>query len=181
MLDFKKNYFELFGLPVSYVVDMDRLATRYRELQRVMHPDRYAGASDYERRLSIQGATQVNQAHETLKDPIQRARYMLSLSGMDVSADNETTKDAAFLMEQLELREELEEARGKPDPYAAISELMRGINLRINSLIGQLAVQFETGQPEQLMAARETLRKMQFLQKLRDDAESIETELDEVL
>jgi molecular chaperone HscB len=58
---------------------------------------------------------------------------------------------------------------------------MGGINLRINSLIGQLAVQFETGQPEQLMAAKETLRKMQFLQKLRDDAESIETELDEVL
>jgi molecular chaperone HscB len=181
MLDFKKNYFELFGLPVSYVVDMDRLANRYRELQRVMHPDRYASASDYERRLSIQGATQVNQAHETLKDPIQRARYMLSLNGMDVSADNETTKDAAFLMEQLELREELEEARGKPDPYAAISELMGGINRRINSLTGQMAVQFETGQPEQLEAAKETLRKMQFLQKLRDDAESIETELDEVL
>jgi len=181
MLDFKKNYFELFGLPVSYIVDMDRLAVRYRELQRVMHPDRYASASDYERRLSIQGATQVNQAHETLKDPIQRARYMFSLNGMDLSADNETTKDAVFLMEQIELREELEEARGKPDPYTAISELMVGINKRINSLVGQLVVQFETGEPEQLEAAKETLRKMQFLQKLRDDAESIETELDEAL
>ena len=181
MLDFKKNYFELFGLPVSYVVDMDRLTTRYRELQRVMHPDRYASASDYERRLSIQGATQVNQAHETLKDPIQRARYMLSLSGMDMSADNETTKDAVFLMEQLELREVLEEARGAPDPYAAISEFMEGINKRITSMVGQMAVQFETGAPEQLEAAKETLRKMQFLRKLRDDAESIETELDEAL
>ena len=181
MLDFKKNYFELFGLPVSYIVDMDRLATRYRELQRVMHPDRYASASDHERRLSIQGATQVNQAHETLKDPIQRARYMLSLKGMDTGTDNETTKDAAFLMEQLELREALEEARDRPDPYAAISELMAGISKRINGLVGQLAVQFETGGTEQLEAAKETLRKMQFLQKLRNDAESIESELDEAL
>lgn len=181
MLDFKKNYFDLFGLPVSYVVDMDRLAMRYHELQRVMHPDRYASASDHERRLSIQGATQVNQAHETLKDPIQRARYMLSLKGMDLSADNETTKDAVFLMEQLELREALEEARGAPDPYAAIAEQMVGINKRINSLVGQMAVQLETGEPEQLEVAKEMLRKMQFMRKLQNDAESIEAELDEAL
>ncbi len=72
MLDFSKNYFELFGLPVGFIVDTDALAENYRELQRVIHPDRYANASEQERRLSVQGASRINEAFETLKDPIGR-------------------------------------------------------------------------------------------------------------
>ncbi|HXK57292.1 MAG TPA: hypothetical protein PLZ16_11665 [Gammaproteobacteria bacterium] len=55
MLDFSKNYFELFGLPVGYIIDKVQLAERYRELQRVVHPDRFANASEQEKRLSMQG------------------------------------------------------------------------------------------------------------------------------
>ncbi len=181
MLDFSKNYFELFGLPVGYIIDTDQLAERFRELQRVVHPDRYANASDQERRLSMQGATRINEAYQTLKDPIRRAHYLLSLHGIDSDAEKETTRDTAFLMEQLELREQLEQARHQPDPYAAINELVSDINQRITSLVGQMAVQFETATPEQLEAAREILRKMQFLQKFRHDAEALEAELDESL
>lgn len=181
MLDFSKNYFELFGLPVGYIVDSSQLAERYRELQRVVHPDRYASASASEKRLSVQGAALINEAYKTLKDPILRAGYLLSINGIDTRADNKTTQDAGFLMEQLELREEMENARKAEDPYAVIAELMVGINKRINILVGQMAVQFEMPNPEQLEAAREMLRKMQFLQKLRHDAESLEAELDEVL
>ena len=181
MLDFSKNYFELFGLPVAYIVDTEQLAERYRDLQRVLHPDRYANATEQERRLSMQGATLVNAAFQTLKDPLQRAHYLLTLKGIEMDAQRETTRDSAFLMEQLELREELEAARHKPDPYAAIGGLMDDINQRITSLVGQMAVQFETATPEQLEAAREILRKMQFLQKFRYDAETLEAELDEAL
>jgi molecular chaperone HscB len=181
MLDFSKNYFELFGLPVTYVIDTGQLATHYRELQRVIHPDRFASASEQERRLSMQGATRINEAYETLKDPILRARYMLSLHGMDMDAQQESTRDTAFLMEQLELREELEATRGKADPFDALANFMGDINRRINTLVGQMAVQFETPTPDQLEQAREILRKMQFLQKLRYDAESLEAELDEAL
>jgi len=181
MLDFSKNYFELFGLPVAYIVDTEQLAERYRELQRVLHPDRYASATEQERRLSMQGATLVNGAFQTLKDPLQRAHYLLALKGVEMDAQRETTRDSAFLMEQLELREELEAARHKPDPYAVIGELVDDINQRITSLVGQMAVQFETATPEQLEAAREILRKMQFLQKFRYDAETLEAELDEAL
>ena len=179
MLDFSKNYFELFGLPVGYIVDTEQLAERYRELQRVVHPDRFANASEQERRLSMQGATRINEALETLKDPILRARYLLSLNGIEMDAQRESTHDAAFLMEQLELREQLEEARHSDDPFTTISELMLGINRKINALVGQMAVQFEEATPDQLEEAREILRKMQFLQKLRFDAESLEAELDE--
>jgi len=178
-MDFSKNYFELFGMPVGYIVDTEQLGVRYRELQRVLHPDRYAGASDQERRLSMQGTTLVNEAFQTLKDPILRGRYLLSLHGIDLDAQSETTHDAAFLMEQMELREELEEARHQADPYAELSRIMGGIDKRINTLVAQMAVYFETPSPEQLEGAREILRKMQFLQKLRRDAERIEEQLDE--
>ncbi len=181
MLDFSKNYFELFGLPVGYIVDTDQLSTHYRELQRAVHPDRFANATEQERRLSMQGSVRVNEAYETLKDPTLRAHYLLTLNGIDMEQGQETTHDAAFLMEQMELREALEEARAQPDPYRVIADFMLDVNRRIDSLIGQMALQFEAATPEQLDAARENLRKMQFLKKLRFDAESLEAELDEAL
>lgn len=181
MLDFSKNYFDLFGLPVGFVVDGGELASRYRELQRVVHPDRYANASDHERRLSMQGATRINEAFQVLKDPIARGRYLLSLQGIDIDAGKDTTTDAAFLMEQLELREELENARRQADPYQVLADLMGRINASLKRFTGQLALQLEAGTGEQLELAGETLRKMQFLQKLRDQAEHVEAELDEAL
>jgi molecular chaperone HscB len=179
MLDFSKNYFELFGLPVGFVLDGGELASRYRELQRVVHPDRYANASDHERRMSMQAATRINEAFQVLREPIGRGRYLLSLHGIDVDAEKDTTTDAAFLMQQMELREELESARDQANPYQALGDLMARITASQKRLTGQLALQLEAGTSEQLELARETLRKMQFLQKLREQAEQLEAELDE--
>ena len=181
MLDFSKNYFELFGLPIGYVVDGDELSQRYRDLQRVTHPDRFAGAGDQERRLAVQSAALVNEAFQTLKDPMLRARYLLTLHGIEMDVTNETTRDSAFLMEQMELREELEEARHKSDPYAVTNDLMHRIEKSINTLVGKMAVLFETPSEEQLEQAREIIRKMQFLQKLHYEVESLEAELDEAI
>ena len=181
MLDFSKNYFELFGLPVGFVVDSDALAGRYRELQRVMHPDRFANASDQEKRLSMQSATQVNEAYQTLRDPLRRAIYLLSLHGAAIDTDKETTHDTAFLVEQLELREELEQAFDAPDPYAVIGDLLDRIGARIKSLLAQMAILFETPNEESLEAARELVRKMQFLQKLYSQAEAAEARLEDAV
>jgi len=181
MLDFTKNYFELFGLPVGYIVDTHALAERYRELQKVVHPDRFAHASDQEKRLSQQGAALINEAFQTLKDPLARARYLLSLHGIVMDFEKETTQDTAFLMQQLELREELEQARHQSDPYAVVADLLTRVNQNMKTLIGQMAVQFETATPDQLEEAREIVRKMQFLQKLRSEAEEMEAALEETL
>jgi len=179
MFDLSKNYFELFGLPVDFIVDGDALSERYRELQRVVHPDRYASASEQEQRLALQQATQVNQAYETLKDPVRRAQYLLALKGIDMDAQQETTRDTAFLMEQLRLREELENARNAEDPEAVLDELMGRIGAMIRTLVAQMAMQFEEGTPEQLEGARESVRKMQFLNKLHAEAETLEAELED--
>jgi len=82
-MDSGRNHFELFGLPVAFEVDMTRLAETYRELQRALHPDRFANASDRERRLSVQQAARVNEAYQILRSPLRRARYLLELRGVE--------------------------------------------------------------------------------------------------
>ncbi len=181
MVDFSKNHFELFGLPVGFIIDTEALASRYRDLQKVVHPDRHAAATEHERRISLQQATHVNEAFETLKDPLLRARYLLQLHGIEFDALRESTTDAAFLMQQLELREALVEARDKPDPVAELDGLMATITGLINTQVAQMAVQFEHPGAEQLEEARESVRKMQFLRKLHYEAEVIEAELEDAL
>lgn len=181
MFDLSKNYFELFGLPVTYIVDKQALSERYRELQRVVHPDRFSNASAQEQRFSLQQATQVNEAFDTLKDPLKRAQYLLGLHGIEMQADQETTRDTAFLMQQLEMREELEKARGSADPHAVLEDLMQRITTMIKQQVAQIAVQFEMGTDDQLEAARESVRKMQFLNKLHSEAENLEAELEDAI
>jgi len=181
MLDLSKNFFVLFGLPVSYTIDNNALRERYRELQRNVHPDRYANASQQEQRLAMQGSTFINEAFETLRDPLGRARYMLRLLGVDVDSDNETTKDTAFLMEQLELREALSEIRQQADPPGAIADFLDNVSGKLNQLTREMATDFEHPEADKLDTIRERVRKMQFLRKLHQEAESVEAELEEEL
>ncbi len=181
MLDFSKNYFELFGLPVAYVIDTAELADSYRDLQRVVHPDRFASASEQERRLSMQGATLINEAFQTLKDPMLRAKYLLSLHGVDMDDGSGSTQDMEFLMEQMELREQLAEAKQQADPFAVVANIISDIGDKISALIEQLTQQFASTDPEHLQQARATILKMQFLQKLHQDAEALEAELEDAL
>ncbi len=181
MLDLSQNFFELFGLPVSYTIDNTVLRERYRDLQRSVHPDRYASASQQEQRLAMQGSTFINEAFETLKDPLGRARYMLRLHGIDVDADRETTKDTAFLMEQLELREALSEIRQQADPLGAVADFVDTVSGKLNRVIHEMETDFENPAADKLDAIRENVRKMQFLRKLHQEAESVEAELEEEL
>ena len=126
-----KNHFELFGLPVTFDIDTAELAVRYRELQRRVHPDKFANASDQDRRLSLQMTALVNEGFHTLKDPVRRGRYLLSLRGVDLDDEIDTTMDPVFLMEQMELREELEEVRQADNPHKQLAELANRIEQRL--------------------------------------------------
>lgn len=179
MFDFSKNYFELFGMSVGFMLDSAALAERYRELQKVVHPDRFAAAGEQSRRLSLQSATLVNEAYETLRDPLKRAFYLLQLNGLASDDQQHTLKDPSFLMQQMELREGLEEIRSQADPFASLDRLMREIGDMIKTQVAQLAVQFEDGSSEQLAAAAQTVQKMQFLNKLLAEAEDLEADLEE--
>ncbi len=86
-MDFNADHFTLMGLPRAFRIDTAALDKRYRELQAEVHPDRFAHAGDAEKRLSLQWATKVNEAYQTLKKPLPRAKYLLHLADHDVGAD----------------------------------------------------------------------------------------------
>jgi molecular chaperone HscB len=114
-VDFARNHFELLGLPVGYAVDPARLERGYRELQSQVHPDRFAASHEAERRVAMQWATRANEAYRTLRDPLERARYLLHLKGYDTGEESNTAMPPDFLMQQMEWREAAAAARGARD------------------------------------------------------------------
>jgi molecular chaperone HscB len=176
-VDFSQNHFEIFGLEPGFEVDLDRLAARYRELQRAVHPDRFASGTDQEKRLAVQRTAQVNEAFETLKRPLERARYLLQLNGIDINSETDTTVDAEFLMEQMELREQLAEIRDQADPLGALFDLSQSVQGKIKAIHAELAAEFDDITPENLSLARENVRKLQFLDKLQQEADQLDEEL----
>lgn len=172
-----KNHFELFGLSAAFDIDTDELAVRYRELQRRVHPDKFANASDQDRRLSLQMTALINEGFQTLKDPIRRGRYLLSLRGIDLGDETDTTMDPAFLMEQMELREELEEVRQADNPHKQLAELANRIEQRLQDKIGQFRRAFADDSPDGGGKARNAVREMQFLEKMRREIDNLEEEL----
>src|SRR5919108_3196146 len=110
-----QNHFELFGLPPAFALDGEALERSYRDIQSRVHPDRFAHAGDAERRASLQWTTRVNEAYRSLKDPVQRGKHLLELHGVDVAFETNTQMPTDFLMQQLQLREELESATGGKD------------------------------------------------------------------
>lgn len=172
-----KNYFELFDFPVTFDVDVNELTSRYRKLQHAVHPDRYVNATDRERLLSVQQTSLINDAHTTLKDPLQRARYMLSLAGVDISNESETVMDAAFLMQQMELREQLGEIKSSDDPLVNLDNFMADVKSQIKARIEKLRQLFTDMNAESRQRAYALTQQMQFLYKLQTEAERLEESL----
>lgn len=170
--DLGKNYFELFGLPAAYDLDLADLASRYRELQRRFHPDRYATAPDSERRLAVQMTAQINAAYQALRDPVARGRYLLGLKGVGTDEETDTRMDPAFLMEQMELREALDEARSAGDRSARCQALQEQVNALLERKVSNLRQAL--GDDSASQQARALVREMQFLQKLSHEIESLE-------
>jgi molecular chaperone HscB len=169
-----KNYFEIFGLPESFSIDLSDITQRYRQLQQQLHPDRFASGSDQERRLSVQTAALVNEAFQTLKDPVRRGRYLLQLRDVDTGEDADTAMEPAFLMEQMALRESLDEARQDENPLARLGALETEVGEAFERRVARLEACFSDGAEQDLKTARNIVRELQFLQKMRAEIEQIE-------
>ena len=105
------DHFSRLGLPIDFKLDPEELNKQYFAYQRLLHPDRFAARSARERALSQAQAVSLNEAYETLKDPMRRAAYLLELLGKNVENDDRTSSnDPKLLIEAMEMREELEEA-----------------------------------------------------------------------
>lgn len=163
---FSRDHFALFGLPRRFEIDDRSLESRYHELQSTAHPDRHANRPEQERRLSMQWATRINEAYRLLRTPLTRARYLLELEGIDVGAENNTAMPADFLMQQMEWREALDEARDARD-LDALDELARKLRHARREAEALLARQLDADHDTGGAAA--TVRRMMFIAKLGDD------------
>jgi len=177
--DLSSTHFELFGLPQAFEVDRELLDSRFRELQKAVHPDRFASASDQERRISMQQATRINEGYETLKDPLRRGRYLLELGGYEFNDQHHTTSAPEFLMEQMELREALGEVRSSPDPLDKLGVIMGRIAADFAALAIELNDNLAAGAANNHAVAAATLMKMQFFRKLDEEALELEAWLED--
>ncbi len=171
-----KDYFQLFNLQVGYAIEMQQLKQLFRELQKVVHPDHFSHTSEAQRRMAMQKATQINDAYQTLSDPVKRAYYLLSYYGV-VREGERTHQDTQFLMEQMELREALDAARCAEDPLPVLQDLQTQVRERMQYLMQGLEQLFTEHSVESLQKAADDSDKLRFLQRLDEECQALEDEL----
>ena len=110
-MNLQANDFELFGLEPKFSQDRAAIDVRWKELQRQAHPDKFAAQGTSAQRIAMQRSVRINEAHQRLKDPLKRASYLCELNGAPVNAENNTAMPADFLMQQIEWREALDNAK----------------------------------------------------------------------
>jgi len=173
-MNLNENHFQIFGVPARFEIDLEGLETRYHELQREVHPDRFASAPQAEQRVSMQLATRVNEAYQTLKSPLRRAGYLLQLQGVDPEFETNTAMPAEFLADHMEKRERLEEAAAASDWQRMIA-LSSDLRVEQDSLFARIERQLESLDWNEAAA---TLRQLKFLEKFGEDIGTAEEGMD---
>ena len=168
------NYFELFGLPSQFKLDGSLLASQFRELQKRFHPDNFASASERDRLMAVQKASEINDAYQVLKKPLSRAEYMLAENGVDIRGEQQTMSDPMFLMEQMELREELEDIPSSSDPEDALFDFDSKVSKMYKQHLKSVEQELNDGLWQQ---AAERVRKLKFIAKLKNEIELVEEKL----
>ena len=174
--------FAVLGLDRRFALDPASTESRYRELQRKLHPDRFALAQPNERQMSLQWATAVNDAHRVLSDPIRRAEYLLERAGLRISEENgggPAKVDPAFLAEVMELRENLAEALVSHDA-ARVAQMAEKVAAERDEIVRGLAERFgaweKTGDDRALVPIAPLLGRLRYYKRFLDEAQGTEAE-----
>jgi molecular chaperone HscB len=157
--------FELFAVPAQFAQDREQLDIRWKELQREVHPDKFAAQGAAAQRVAMQWSVRINEAYQRLKDPIRRTAYLCELNGAAINAENNTAMPAEFLMQQMELREALEEAQSEEnldEISQQAAQIMRALLSKAERLIDQ---------EKDYAAAAQAVRALLFIQKFQSDIE----------
>ena len=171
------NYFQLYDLPEQYSLDEHALRATYRELQRKTHPDKFADASKQAQLLAVQYAATINDAYDVLTSPLKRAIYMLKLKGFGMDSQRSACMDPMFLMQQMELREELEQVSKADDPEVALEQISEHLESELDILQAAFESQIVGVDDSGAETALDTVRKMHFLVKVQADVEHLEHEI----
>lgn len=168
-MDLKQNYFELFHCEPGFDLDLHELANQYRALQKTAHPDRFVTGTDQEKRFSAQMTSRINEGYDTLKHPLKRAIYLLDRSGVEI--EHNPTLEPTFLMEQIELREELEDIGEAGEDGLPRLDQFRS---KGKTVLEALQAEFVQAYPASLPNAEHAVYKMQFIHKLLSEAKQLE-------
>jgi molecular chaperone HscB len=165
IFDHMQNHFQLFQLPVVFAVDTAALEKAYHSVQSQAHPDKFAHATGAEKRVAMQWATRANEAYKTLKNPLKRAAYLCELHGVDLEVESNTAMPTAFLMQQMEWREALDDAKAAKS-VSALDALEKELRAARKEEIDHVAVQLEA---QDFKEAGKTIRKLMFLEKFGEE------------
>ncbi len=158
--------FELFGLPEQFAQDRSAIDARWKDLQREAHPDKFAAQGHAAQRVAMQWSVRINEAYQRLKDPQKRAAYLCELRGALIDAENNTAMPADFLVEQMEWREALDEARTPADLNALETQLDRARNETLRDIAASL------DQHGDAKAAAQRVRALMFIERFGQDVEA---------
>lgn len=162
------DHFSLFGLPAQFSIDASALETAWRSVAAQVHPDRFATVSPAERRVAMQWAARANEAYRQLRQPLLRARYLCEQSGIDLQTESNTSMDGAFLMQQMEWREMLDDARTDASAHAALSaELAQARQHMVDTLTTLLDERHDYA------AAGVKVREWMFIEKLAQELDAV--------
>ena len=174
-VNLSNTFFELFGFAEEFAIDSKQLVEQFQQLQKQLHPDKFASQPDAEKRWSMQAASYVNEAYQTLNNELRRAIYLLAVNDVSTDEETDTQMSPMFLMEQMEHREAVEMASSASDPLAALDAIRREI--KASTLAQKIA--FENASVEKnWVEARTIVRQWQFLEKLRQEVIATEEDLD---
>ncbi len=158
------DYFSLFGLPARFELDQNALEHAWRDVAARVHPDRFATASAAERRVAMQWASRANEAYRQLCDPLLRARYLCEQAGVDLQTESNTAMDPAFLMQQMEWREMLDDARRDPQVVPVLQAELEAAQAGMRRQVGALL----DGQGDAI-GASVRVREWMFLDRLAQE------------
>ncbi len=159
------NDFDLFGVAQRFAQDRAVLDTRWRALQAEVHPDKFAADGAAAQRVAVQWAVRVNEAYQRLKDPLKRAAYLCELAGQPINAENNTAMPGAFLMQQMEWRESLDEARTAQQ----VETLAEAVSAHRKAALQRLQQLLDDQQDA--AAAAQQVRALMFVERFAEDVD----------
>ena len=155
--------FELFELPTQFDLDRAQLDTQWKALQQQVHPDQFALQGPAEKRLAMQWSVRVNEAYQRLKNPLRRAAYLCELHGAPLQVEDNTSMPAEFLMQQMQWREDLDEAHTE----AALTSLQSDIHQAKQQALQRCAQSLDAD--KNWLAAVQEVRALMFIERFEED------------
>ena len=176
MISLQASDFELFGLPAAFELDRSQIDLQWKSLQREAHPDRFASEGAAAQRIAMQWSVRINEAYNRLKDPLKRAAYLCELNGAAVNAENNTNMPSAFLMQQMEWREALDDCKALKASDAkdeALEKLLDEVDTSHAQALKQIAKLIDV--EHNFPAAVGQVRALMFIEKF---AQEVQHQLD---